>query len=96
MKDLFFASQEPFAKTETAKFFVVPMQRELPAFQSALFLEVPTNRRVSVSMPLTAIAKAIQDCQQIEAQRIQQWRMDDSKSNCFYKRPVYKATVPPY
>ena len=44
------------------------MQRELTTFQSALFLEVPTNRRVSVSMPLTAIAKAIQDCQQIEAQ----------------------------
>ena len=68
MKDFIFASQESFAKTETAKFFVVLVQTELTAFQSVLFLEVPTNRRVSVSVPLTAMAKAIQDCQQIKAQ----------------------------
>ena len=59
----FLASQDPFAKIKTAKFFVINVQSEQTAFQSFLLgtIYITANRSVSASVPLTAIAEAIQE-----------------------------------
>ena len=54
----FFASQEPFVKIKTAKFFVVHVQSEQSILLGTIY--IVANRRMSASVPLTAIAEATQ------------------------------------
>ena len=58
----FFASQEPFMKIRNRENFVVHMQskRQSPAYLE-LSIIIAANRTVSASVPLTAIAEAIQE-----------------------------------
>ena len=56
---VFFASQGPFMKIKTVKFFAVHMQNKRTVFQSVLLIYLAASRSESVSVPLKAIAEAI-------------------------------------
>ena len=69
---VFFASQEPFAKIKTTKFLLSTCKASEPRFNLAYFKlssRLNSNRSLLVSVPLTAIAQAIQESEVLRKHR---------------------------
>ena len=92
----FFASQEPFAKLKPRKFCCPRVKRtnRISILSPLEIIYTPANRRVSASVPLTAIAEAIQEIEMLRSTnvRTRERRKAESGSNRYYERPGYEAT----
>ena len=67
---VFFASQEPFAKIKTAKILSSKCKtNELSFTPQPTYNYIVANRTVSVSVPLTAIAEALQEIKMLRRHR---------------------------
>ena len=91
----FFASQEPFAKIKTEKFLLATCKASDPRFNPAYFKQSSrpnSNRSLPQSVPLTAIAQAIQEIEVSTDARTGRRSKAGSGSNRFYERPGYEAT----
>ena len=68
----FFMSEEPFAKIKTVKFSLFMCKASEPHFSLAYFKlssRPNSNRSLSASVPLTAIAQAIQEIEVLRKHR---------------------------
>ena len=92
----FFASQEPFTKLKLRKFCHPCAKQTNQVSISGLLgsIYLAANKSVSASMPLTAIAKAIQEIEVLRKHRRtnQTWCKAESGSNRYYKCPGYEGT----
>ena len=90
---VFFVSQEPFVKIKTAKILSSTCkQMTIPDLLGTIY--IAANRTVSASVPLTAIAEAIQEIEILHSTDAQtrQRRKAESGSNLYYEHPGYKRT----
>ena len=79
---VFFASQKPFTKNETAKFLLAMCKVSEPCFNLAYFQLASrsnSNKSLSMSVPLMAITQAIQEIEVLCNHRRTNWTAEQGR-----------------